>query len=252
MEIQWLGCAGFLIKFGDQVILLDPYLSRNPAARPVQLLGPREMGAASRIFISHGHFDHILDVPAIAFQTKAKVYCSRGAAAFLFKAGLKKDQVVTICADKWEGSWKDLYVRAFFSKHVRFDKRLLLSTLWKMKVRIFRYLPLFYRYPCGQVLSWQFLIKGKRIHFFGSAGASMEELNGLKDAPIDILLIPLQGHSNICDIAARYVKVLQPKLVIPHHQDDFFSSHFLFGGYHAICEPGQTRIAEHPGKNLET
>jgi L-ascorbate metabolism protein UlaG (beta-lactamase superfamily) len=32
----------------------------------------------------------------------------------------------------------------------------------------------------------------------------------------------LQGHSKICGIAAEYVNILQPKMVIPHHQDDFF------------------------------
>jgi L-ascorbate metabolism protein UlaG (beta-lactamase superfamily) len=32
----------------------------------------------------------------------------------------------------------------------------------------------------------------------------------------------LQGHTRICRIALNYVKALKPRIVIPHHQDDFF------------------------------
>ncbi len=222
MEIQWLGTAGFRIKFGGQVILVDPYLSRNQGASPVQPLDPKDIEKASHIFISHGHFDHLLDVPLIASRTSAVVYCSRETADSLEKAGLGKDQIHGISRDKWEGRFETFHARAHFSSHVKFDKKLLFSTLGKINFKIPRYLPLFIKYPCGQVLSWQLSLENKIVHFFGSAGSSLEELERLGKGAIDILLVPLQGHSNICEIAARYVKILHPKLVIPHHQDDFF------------------------------
>jgi len=222
MEIQWLGTAGFRIKFQDQVILLDPYLSRNKEARPVQPLEATNMDGASHIFISHGHFDHLMDVPLIASRTKAVVYCSRKAADFLEKTGLNKDQIQGIDSDNWGRRFGSFHARSSFSRHVKFDKKLLFSTLGKINFKIPIYLPLFLEYPCGQVLSWRFSLGGKTILFFGSAGSSTDELERLGREPIDILLVPLQGHSDICDIAARYVKILHPKLVIPHHQDDFF------------------------------
>jgi L-ascorbate metabolism protein UlaG (beta-lactamase superfamily) len=77
-------------------------------------------------------------------------------------------------------------------------------------------------YPVGQVLSWQFEIDGQVLQHFGSAGSTAEELKGLGGRKIDILLVPLQGHTRICDIALRYVQALKPHTVIPHHQDDFF------------------------------
>src|SRR5450756_1500208 len=73
---QWLGTAGFRITCGDKVILIDPYLTRNERARPVQELRPADMADADYIFLSHGHFDHIADVPEIMETTDAEVYCS--------------------------------------------------------------------------------------------------------------------------------------------------------------------------------
>lgn len=224
MEIQWLGTAGFRIKTGNTQFLVDPYLSRNPAAVPGQPLDPGDIKTASHIFISHGHFDHIRDVPTMAESTGARVYCSRVAGQTLKKKGVSPDLLEKISQDKWERRFEDFRARAFFSRHVKFDKKLLITTLLKINFRIPRYLPFFTEFPCGQVLSWRFYAEDKIIHFFGSAGSTMEELESLAglDEPIDILLVPLQGHSNICGIAAQYVNILQPKMVIPHHQDDFF------------------------------
>ena len=58
MEITWWGTAGFQIKTGKHVLLIDPYLSRNTAARPRQTLMPEDIRRADQIFVSHGHFDH--------------------------------------------------------------------------------------------------------------------------------------------------------------------------------------------------
>ena len=77
-------------------------------------------------------------------------------------------------------------------------------------------------YPVGQVISWQFEIEGKVIRHFGSAGSTPAELKRAGQQNIDILLVPLQGNSQICDIALNYVQTIKPRMVIPHHQDDFF------------------------------
>jgi L-ascorbate metabolism protein UlaG (beta-lactamase superfamily) len=77
-------------------------------------------------------------------------------------------------------------------------------------------------YQKGQVLSWRFFINGYSLHHFGSGGSTPEELKRLSAYPLDLLLVPLQGHTHICDIAFEYVRMLQPRLVIPIHQDDFY------------------------------
>ena len=72
MELIWFGTAGFRIATGKHTILIDPYLSRNEKALPRQSLKPSDIQDVDLIFISHGHFDHIYDVPLIASKTEAK------------------------------------------------------------------------------------------------------------------------------------------------------------------------------------
>ena len=222
MEITWWGTAGFQIKTEKHVFLIDPYLSRNTAARPRQTLVPSDIRRADQIFVSHGHFDHIFDIPVIAMQTGGSVYCCPVAANTLKQHGLTAHQIQTVKKDADSVTFEGYRARAFFSQHVKFDRWLLIKTLARINVRIPRFMPLLKTYPVGQVLSWQFEIDGRILHHFGSAGATTAELERLSRHKIDILFVPLQGHTRICDIAIRYVEALKPRLVIPHHQDDFF------------------------------
>jgi L-ascorbate metabolism protein UlaG (beta-lactamase superfamily) len=67
-ELTWLGHGSWQVKTGDTTILLDPFLEASPTA-PV---GTAQV-AADYILVSHGHFDHVADVPAIAKRTGATV-----------------------------------------------------------------------------------------------------------------------------------------------------------------------------------
>ncbi|MBW2706154.1 MAG: MBL fold metallo-hydrolase [Deltaproteobacteria bacterium] len=222
MELTWLGTAGFQIKTGKEVFLIDPYLSRNATARPRQPFAPEDLSETGHIFVSHGHFDHIFDIPAIASQTGCRVYCCPVTARTLRHNGIGGDLIHEVPEDHYPVALEGYRARAFFSQHVKFDRWLLIKTLARINFRIPRYLPLMKAYPVGQVLSWQFEIDGQILQHFGSAGSTAEELERLSRQKIDILFVPLQGHTRICDIALRYVQVLKPRMVIPHHQDDFF------------------------------
>ncbi len=222
MQIKWLGTAGFEFKTRESLFLTDPFLTRNPDAEPKQTIMCRDIQNPGQIFLSHGHFDHIMDVPQIAFSNPCDVYCSTTAGETLLKNGVSKSKIQTLHENNTLLDFKHYRARAFFSEHVKFDKRLVMSTLLKINFRLFKLLPLFKSFPCGQVLSWRFYIEGKVIQFFGSAGSSDDELKKIKDEPVDILLLPLQGHSDICKIAANYVKCLKPKTVIVQHHDNFY------------------------------
>jgi L-ascorbate metabolism protein UlaG (beta-lactamase superfamily) len=226
--LTWYGIAGFCIETEGGVFLIDPYLSRNADARPVLPFGPEGVTDGDEIFLSHGHFDHIADVPQIARQTGAKVYCSVIAAEALRRRGVPDTQLVVAR----DGSVFDFGVyRAgcFHSAHVRFDLPLVVRTFLRSIPSIpakIQQLPRLRRWPQGQVLSWRFTLTAESdrvVHHFGSAGCTEDELARLATLGTpDVLLFPLQGHTHICEIAARIVERLKPRVVIPHHHDDFY------------------------------
>ncbi len=222
MKLTWFGTAGFRIITENYSILIDPYFTRNEKAIPEQPMVPSDIEYANSIFISHGHFDHIYDVPKIASNTNSTVYCGRGVDGTLIHKGLNKDLIHRVVSDGEYFDFDGLGAQAFYSNHIKFDRWLLIKTLARINFRLSRYLPLLREYPEGQVLSWRFTAEGKVIHHFGSGGSSQEELEKLGKQSIDILLVPMQGHTYIDQIAHKFVKALNPKVVIPHHQDDFY------------------------------
>ncbi|MFO7911815.1 MAG: MBL fold metallo-hydrolase [Desulfotignum sp.] len=223
MEIRWLGTAGFDIRTCDSRFLIDPYVSRNPRAEPMQPLAPADLAGADRIFVSHGHFDHLMDLPEILAKDPEKpsrVFCSSKAADTLEKMGVSRSRIYRVTQNNITVRFGHVSARAFFSRHFRFDPALIAVTLARINIRLFHLLPLFTRYPCGQVLSWRFFLEGKTIQHLGSAGGVSEELANTD--PADILMLPLQGHSHICRIAAAHVRRLKPRTVIVHHHDNFY------------------------------
>lgn len=228
MLVTWYGTAGFRVETEGRVFLVDPYLSRNANARPRLPFGPEGVSEAREIFLSHGHFDHAADVPRIASGTGARVYCSAVAAGALRRQGVSDAQLVA-ARDGDAFDFGFYRAQCFNSTHARFDLPLIARTLVRAMPSILldtRLFSLLRRWPQGQVLSWRFALAAEDdrvVHHFGSAGCTEDELARLAalGAP-DVLMFPLQGHTRICRIAARVVGRLKPRVVIPHHHDDFY------------------------------
>jgi L-ascorbate metabolism protein UlaG (beta-lactamase superfamily) len=226
--VTWYGTAGFRVETGGRVFLIDPYLSRNEKARPALPFGPEGVTEARAIFLSHGHFDHAADVPQIARLTGAMVYCSTETAEALRRQGLADAQLVAVR----DGDILDLgayRAQCFRSAHIRFDFLLIARTFLRSIPSIpakMRLLPRLRHWPRGQVLAWRFTLAAEDnrvVQHFGSAGCTEDELARLaRLGPPDALMFPLQGHSHICQIAAQIVARLRPRVVIPHHHDDFY------------------------------
>jgi L-ascorbate metabolism protein UlaG (beta-lactamase superfamily) len=77
-------------------------------------------------------------------------------------------------------------------------------------------------YPKGLVQTYLFEAGGKKVLFVSSGGCTEQELQEYRKLEVDYFLAPLQGHSHIQDIAARQAAIIQPKVVIPHHHDNFY------------------------------
>ena len=67
-ELTWLGHGSWSIDSAGKKVLLDPFLNDSPTA-PVKA----DEVQADYILVSHGHFDHVSDVAAIAQRTGAVI-----------------------------------------------------------------------------------------------------------------------------------------------------------------------------------
>ena len=66
VEVLWLGQSAFRITTpGGKVIVTDPWLLRNPLTPP-QYKSLEALGKVDLLLVTHGHFDHIADGPALA------------------------------------------------------------------------------------------------------------------------------------------------------------------------------------------
>lgn len=84
MKVTYYGHACFMVSAAGKRLLFDPYITRNELAGHIDI----NTIHADYIFVSHGHFDHMLDVVAIARRTGATVLAGWELFNYFGKEGL--------------------------------------------------------------------------------------------------------------------------------------------------------------------
>ena len=112
LRVTWFGVSTLLFDDGETQILVDGYISR-PTVADVVLDRPVTNDAATinywlheygvwrlaAIIPSHTHFDHAMDIGAIANRSSASIIGSESAAAIGRGAGVPEDQIIVTEAD---------------------------------------------------------------------------------------------------------------------------------------------------------
>jgi L-ascorbate metabolism protein UlaG (beta-lactamase superfamily) len=86
MNLTYYGHACFAVELAGRTLLFDPFITPNPLAAGVDVNSLR----ADYILVSHGHEDHLADVPSQAKRTGALVIANYEVATWLEKKGVKK------------------------------------------------------------------------------------------------------------------------------------------------------------------
>lgn len=93
VTITWLGHGTFHLRTPEgKSLLIDAWVDTNPAC-PEPLKAQVRQGLDA-ILITHGHFDHINDLVALAGETGALVVCQFDLTAFLQARGIAADKLV--------------------------------------------------------------------------------------------------------------------------------------------------------------
>lgn len=220
MQVQWLGTASLLVTAGGTPLLFDPFVSLNPAlpaARADCFPGDGE------VLITHAHFDHLYSVPDI-LAPGGRVFCSACAAALLAARGVDDAQVEVVAPNDWFRAG-EASVRVFKGRHIRFDARLVLSTLFSRRLwtyrdnlrwiaaqnRVFR--------ERGETVVYEVSAEGKQVLVLGSLALA----DGV-DYPqaADLLVLPYQGSSDLVSHALAVTARTRPKKILLDHFDDSF------------------------------
>ena len=87
IEVQWLGQAAFKITtVSGKVIVIDPWLTSNPRT-PAQYKDLKALGRVDLVLVTHGHFDHVADAPALVKMHNVRMYGPAGLSNTLVKIG---------------------------------------------------------------------------------------------------------------------------------------------------------------------
>jgi len=224
LAITWFGAAGFRLAYQGTVVWIDPYVTRLDLAalalRRVVPSAPEEVARyidrADAILVGHTHFDHALDVPAIAARFGCKVYGGTSLATLLALHG-QLDQAVIVAAhqDYEIGPFRVHFVPSVHSKlqlgvGIPFSGEITCEHADGLTPQA---------YCCGQVWGVFVEVAGVTIYHQGSADLIEEEI---RDREIDVFLCGISGRRFTERYVERIARRLRPKVIVPTHYDDFF------------------------------
>ena len=224
LSLTWFGTAGFRLAYQDTVVWIDPYVTRLRLGELVRrrVVPPSDdavatwIDRADAVLVGHTHFDHALDVPAIARRFGCPVY---GSASLEHLMGLhamaERTVVVEAHRDYEVGPFRFHFVPSVHSKlqlglGIPYSGELTCEHLDELTPQAYR---------CGQVWGVFVEVAGLRIYHQGSADLLEDEI---KDRGVDLFLCGASGRRFTPRYVERIVRALDPKMIIPTHYDDFF------------------------------
>jgi L-ascorbate metabolism protein UlaG (beta-lactamase superfamily) len=188
-RLRWLGHAALHIESDGKHLLIDPFLTGNPAAA----ITP-DQAQADFILVSHGHGDHVGDTIAIAKRTGATVICNYEISEWMHKQGVSKAH------GQQHGGGHDFpFGRCKLT--LAFHGSVLPDGSNGGN-------------PCGFLLT---LKDGLKIYDAADTGL-FGDMRLIGEEGIDLAVLPIgDDYTMGPDDAVRAVKFLQPKKVLPIH-----------------------------------
>ncbi|HVJ57880.1 MAG TPA: MBL fold metallo-hydrolase [Terrimicrobiaceae bacterium] len=233
VRITYLGTNAYLLQSRDAALLVDPYFSRAGLFRaawdlPVassrslieRYLPVRRIDA---VLVTHGHFDHLLDVPEIVALTGARLIASATSVQLARSAGVPSEKCVVVTAGE-KVSLRGATVNSLPAKHDRLFGRVPFDgPVRRLPPRTAG------DWVCGEPLAFLIEMGGRRIYIAAGGRPNGDFSASLGRIDLAILGVALPDSRKRL---AQTLEQLRPRYVLPSHQDNFFlplSRGFVFG-----------------------
>ena len=232
VRVTYLGTNGYQFEFKGHALLVDPYFSRVDVLSVA--LGSRIQPDAFRIddglrrlapkvdaiLVTHGHFDHLLDVPAVMAKTRAHLIASASSVDLAKRADAVSGYAVKPGDVRCIGPWK---IRVLSAAHDRLFGKVPFNRSHPQSGSPQRAAD----WTCGEPLAFLIEVNGQRIYI--DSGGTQAQLPPNERVDLAILGAALpDSRERLHAALAR----LHPRYFLPSHQDDFFrplSAGFQFG-----------------------
>ncbi|MCK5796088.1 MAG: MBL fold metallo-hydrolase [Deltaproteobacteria bacterium] len=227
VEVRWFGTAGFSLTYRGAVLLIDPFITRpsvrKTLSRPLvsdEAALARWVPRADVIACGHSHHDHILDVPAIARRTGAMVLGSRSSCNLCRAYGVGEEQLRELCAPATV-SHGPFCVTVLPSRHGRallnrvpLEGSIPPGLRGPLRMRAFR---------TDETFALKVVVSegDRRVTFVQLSSADFTDETFMGEH-CDVLMPCIVGRHRRPGYTAALLSLLQPKVVVPHHYDDFF------------------------------
>lgn len=224
VTIEWFGTAAFRISAGGTTLLIDPFVTRCGLLRMLfsrlrtnEKLCAELFPRADHILVGHSHYDHLMDVPAVARTTGATVHGSPSTAAVLRGAGADEAKISVVEPGRAVecGAFRVTFIPGLHGK-VAAGRVPLTGEITGAPAPPLRST----HYRVGGVFCFLIETGGFRIMQMSSSDLIDDEM--AKVGPVDALMVCLAGRKYTPDFMRRLNGHLKPRFVIPHHYDNFF------------------------------
>ncbi|WP_051367002.1 MBL fold metallo-hydrolase [Hamadaea tsunoensis] len=235
VTFRWLGVAGWQVVHDGHVLYFDPYLSRfdyqsNPALDIDPTIVDRLLAAGTLagppelIMVSHGHWDHLADVPQLlarpdwagaTIRTIGTDTVRNLLAGMGVSDARRKNFIVATGGEELDfGAYQVRVVRSLHSQSKGFG-----FAMPGVRVAPPPTPQTISDLVEGGTLAYQVTFGGRlRVLFSGGTNFVERELEGLRP---DVVMVSMTDYSSLPDYLERLLTVLGgPRYVVPVHHDD--------------------------------